>query len=119
MGVETVRRLNLDPPESPPLRVAFLSLWFIDMVAATLFFVVPYANELNPVTVLFFEYLGFAGVPLAASLYAVIIMGIGHVLSHPRDIQFIGAMVALYTLFVVNNVLLLLSGEPLVAILGV
>ncbi|ELY34570.1 hypothetical protein C500_00042 [Natrialba magadii ATCC 43099] len=88
------------------------------MVAATLFFVVPYANELNPVTVLFFEFLGLPGVPLAAGLYALLIMGIGHVLSHPRDIQFIGAIVAFYTLFVINNVLLLLSGDPLVSIVG-
>ncbi|ELZ00186.1 hypothetical protein C482_08938 [Natrialba chahannaoensis JCM 10990] len=117
--MDTVTRLNLDPPESPSLRVAFLSLWFVDMVAATLFFVVPYANELNPITVLFFDYLGFSGVPLAATLYALIIMGIGHILSHPRDIQFIGLIVALYALLVVNNVLLLLSGEPLVAVIGV
>lgn len=118
MAVETLARIRLDPPESSPLRIAFLSLWFVDMVAAMSFFVVPYAYELNPVTVLFYEIAGLPGVALAAILYALIIVFIGHVLSHPRDVQFTAVMVTLYTLFVVNNVLLLLFGEPLMTLIG-
>ena len=104
-----------DPPRSLSLRVAFLALWFVDMVAAGLFFVLPEPTELNPVTVFFFELFGLAGVVLAASCYAVAVIVIGHVLSEPVDNRFLAAVVALYLALVVNNVALLAFGRaPLV-----
>ncbi|ELY96075.1 hypothetical protein [Natrialba taiwanensis] len=120
MAVDTVPQqiVELDPPDSPPLRITVLFLWFTDMVAATLFFVVPYATELNPITVLFFNIFGLAGVPLAAALYALLIVFIGHILSDPYDIQFTLAVASLYTLLVINNILLLLLGEPLLALIA-
>lgn len=104
-----------DPPGSLSLRVAFLALWFVDMVAAGLFFVLPEPTELNPVTVFFFELFGLAGVVLAASCYAAAVIVIGHVLSDPVDSRFLAAVVALYLALVVNNVALLAFGRaPLV-----
>ncbi len=100
-------RFELDPPGSVPLRASFVALWSIDLVAATLFFVVPYADELNPVTVMFYELFGLPGVALAAVGYAGIVVTIGHYLSEPLDRQFVAAVVALYVVFVINNVILL------------
>ena len=117
MAVETLRKGSLDPPNSVGLRAAFLVLWAIDAIAATLFFLVPYATELNPITVLFYQLFGLTGVPVAALCYAAAVVMIGHVLSDPMDVRFIGVVVVLYTLFAVNNILLLLFREPVVEML--
>ncbi len=100
-------RFELDPPGSISLRAAFVALWSIDLVAATLFFVVPYADELNPVTVLFYDLFGLPGVALAAVGYAGIVVTVGNYLSEPIDRWFVAGVVALYVVFVVNNVILL------------
>lgn len=100
-----------DPPRSVPLRIAFLALWFVDMVAATLFFVLPNATELNPVTVFFYGLFDLPGVVLAATLYAAAVIAIGHVLSDPLDNRFLAAVVAVYLALVTNNVALLAIGE--------
>lgn len=110
---------RIDPPESVGLRAAFFVFWGIDAVAATLFFLVPYASELNPVTVFFYQVFGLPGVVLAAACYAAVVMLIGNFLSDPMDVRFVGLVVILYALFVTNNVLLLLLGEPLPDLLGV
>lgn len=102
--------IGLDPPGSIGMRAAFFVLWGVDMVAATLFFLVPYATELNPVTVWFYGQFGLLGVPVAAICYAVLVVAIGHYLSEPIDRRFVVAMVALYLVLVTNNVVLLLSG---------
>ncbi|MDG5818018.1 hypothetical protein [Natronococcus sp. A-GB7] len=115
MTVERSHTLELDPPGTVGLRAAFFVLWGIDMVAATLFFLVPYATELNPVTVLFYELLGLPGVAVAAICYAAIVVAIGHLLSDPIDRRFVGGMVAVYLVLVTNNVILLLSGNSPIA----
>ena len=115
MTVERSHTLEFDPPGTVGLRVAFFVLWGIDMVAATLFFLVPYATELNPVTVLFYDVFGLPGVALAATCYAAVVVAIGHVLSDPLDRRFVGGMVAVYLVLVTNNVVLLLSGSSPIA----
>ncbi|THE66650.1 hypothetical protein D8Y22_00510 [Salinadaptatus halalkaliphilus] len=113
MTVEAPLERRVDPPDPVTLRVAFAILWGIDAIAATLFFLVPYATELNPVTVLFYQVFGLPGVVLAAASYAAVIVVIGHVLSKPFDSLFVAIMVLLYFLLATNNVLLLLLGETL------
>lgn len=106
--------LEIDPPGSLRLRVGFVSLWIVDLIAAALFFVVPYASELNPVTVFFYDLLGFPGVALAAFCYAAVVIVVGNVLSDPFDGRFVAGVVALYAAFAVYNVpLLLLHESPL------
>ncbi|WP_255192617.1 hypothetical protein [Natronobeatus ordinarius] len=102
---------TLDLPGSVPLQVAFLALWFVDMVAASLFFVFPEPTELNPVTVFFFELFGLPGVVLAATCYAAAVVAISHVLSAPADDRFLIVVVSMYTAFVGNNVALLAFGN--------
>ncbi|TYL39773.1 hypothetical protein CV102_05675 [Natronococcus pandeyae] len=111
MDVHSAFETDLDPPGSLGLRLAFLTLWGIDMVAATLFFLVPYATELNPITVLFYGLFGLPGVALAAVCYAAIVIGLGHVLSDPIDRRFVSTMVAVYLALAANNVFLLLFRE--------
>ena len=107
-----------DPPRSSSLRIAFLGLWLVDTVAATLFFVLPEPTELNPVTVYFYDLFGLPGVVLAATSYAAVVIGVGHVLSDPADNRFLGLVVALYFAFVTNNVVLLTLGRaPVVELL--
>ncbi|ELY55567.1 hypothetical protein [Natronolimnohabitans innermongolicus] len=118
MSVESALGRRLDPPEPVSLRVAFAIFWGIDAIAATLFFLVPYANELNPVTVLFYHVFGLPGVLLAAASYAAVIVVIGHVLSKPLDSLFLALVAVLYFLFATNNVILLALGEPLPDFLG-
>lgn len=100
------------------MRLAFFVLWGIDATAATLFFLVPYASELNPVTVFFYHLVGLPGVVIAAACYAAIVMLIGHFLSDPMDVRFVAIVVGLYVLFAANNVLLLAFREPLPELLG-
>ncbi|QLK24832.1 hypothetical protein HYG81_11995 [Natrinema zhouii] len=107
--------IKLDRPGTTSLRTAFYSVWFVDLVATVLFFVVPYATELNPVTVFLHDLFGLAGVVLAALLYASFVILIGHVLSRPFDIAFLVSVVVLYAVFASNNVVLLVSREPLLA----
>ncbi|WP_306054926.1 hypothetical protein [Natronococcus wangiae] len=111
MTVESSLKIPLDPPGSFGLRLAFFVLWGIDVIAATLFFLVPYATELNPVTVFFYGVFGLPGVALAAMCYAGIVVVIGHVLSDPIDRRFVAAMVVVYLTLATNNVLLLLFRE--------
>jgi hypothetical protein len=117
MTVERTLEMNLDPPGSFGLRLAFFVLWGIDLVAATLFFLVPYATELNPVTVLFYDVFGLPGVALAATCYAAIVVVVGHVLSDPIDRRFVAAMVLVYLVLVANNLILLLFREAPLRIL--
>lgn len=105
--------LEMDRPGPTGLRAAFFSLWFVDLVATICFFVVPYASELNPITVFLYQVLGFPGVVIAAISYAVIVIAIGHALSRPLDVGFVAVMVALYATFASSNVYLLLFGESL------
>lgn len=117
MNVQSPVRVPVtpDPPRSISLRIAFLALWFVDMIAATLFFVLPNATELNPVTVYFYELFELPGVVLAAGLYAAAVIAIGHVLSDPTDNRFLAVVVAVYVAIVGNNVVLLAFGRaPLV-----
>ncbi|RQG96930.1 hypothetical protein [Natrarchaeobius oligotrophus] len=115
MNVDAIVDARLDPPGSREVRLTFLALWFVDMVAAALFFVVPYATELNPVTNYFYGLFGLAGVVLAALCYAGIVVIAGNFLPRPLDFQFLVAVVALYAMLVINNVLLLVLGEPVLA----
>lgn len=103
----------VDRPGTARLRAAFYGVWFVDLVATIMFFVVPYAYELNPVTVLLHDIFGLPGVVLAALIYAGVIVVIGHVLPRPLDVAFVVGVVALYALFASNNVVLLVSREPL------
>lgn len=105
--------LELDRPGTASLRAAFFSMWFVDLLATICFFLVPYASELNPVTVLLHDVFGLAGVVLAAVIYAVIVMAIGHALSSPLDVGFVTVMVTLYAVFVSNNLSLLLFHDAL------
>ncbi|ELY50779.1 MULTISPECIES: hypothetical protein [Natronorubrum] len=118
MAVATPLTRRLDPPASIELRVAFFILWSIDTVAATLFFLVPYATELNPVTVFFYGLFGLPGVVLAAVCYAGVVVVIGHVLSEPLDVRFVVSVVLLYVVFAANNIVLLLAREPPHELLG-
>jgi len=108
---------RLDPPGTPGLRAAFGGVWFIDLVATLLFFTVPYADELNPVTVFLYDIFGLVGVVIAAVSYAALVVGIGHLLSRPLDTGFVALMLGLYALFASNNVVLLVSREPLLTLL--
>ncbi|WP_254527875.1 hypothetical protein [Natrinema gelatinilyticum] len=109
--------IGSDRPGTTGLRAAFFSLWFVDLVATILFFTVPYATELNPVTVFLHDLLGLAGVVLAALIYAGLVVGIGYVLSRPFDAGFVTAVVVMYVVFASNNVVLLVSREALLALL--
>lgn len=102
--------IPIDPPGSRQARMGFLSLWVIDLIAAILFFVVPYAYEVNPVTVIFYLRFGSLGVVIAASLYAFLIMTIGNFIRDPWDGRFLYIVILLYILIVFNNVVLLLFG---------
>ncbi|OAQ53443.1 hypothetical protein HTG_08155 [Natrinema mahii] len=105
--------IGLDRPGTTSLRAAFFAVWFVDLVATVGFFTVPYAYELNPVTVFLHDLFGLAGVVLAAAIYAAAVLVIGYVLSRPFDVAFVVAVVGCYALFASNNVVLLVSREPL------
>lgn len=104
--------IELDPPGSRRLRLSFLALWLVDVIVATLFFEVPYAEELNPVTVLSYQAIGTPGVALAATCYAGIVVALGHALSDPWDCRFVGVVSVMYAAFAINNVPLILFGRP-------
>ncbi|WP_222920188.1 hypothetical protein [Natrinema sp. SYSU A 869] len=107
--------IRLDRPGTTGLRAAFFGVWFVDLVATILFFTVPYAYEINPVTVWLHGLFGLAGVVLAALIYAGFVLVIGYILSRPFDVGFVLTVVVLYALFASNNVVLLVSREPLLA----
>ncbi len=113
MSVETVSSLRSNRPGGPRLRLAFFITWFADLVASVHLFLVPYAHELNPITVMFYEFVGLPGVVLAAVSYAVVILAIGYVLSSPFDVGFVAVIVSAYAFFASNNIVLLLFREPL------
>ncbi|MFC6717527.1 hypothetical protein ACFQGT_04420 [Natrialbaceae archaeon GCM10025810] len=100
-----------DPPGSAGARLTFLGAWFVDLLATLCFFLVPYASELNPVTVYLHDVFGLPGVVLAAFCYAAIVIVIGHVLSNPADAAFVVVVAILYVLFAGNNIVLLVFGE--------
>lgn len=106
--------VDLDPPGTRALRVAFLVLWLTDLVLASLFFRLPYARELNPITVGSYALLGLPGVALAAAGYAAVVVAVGQVLPDPWDVRFLGGVSVLYAIFAINNVPLVLFGEPVV-----
>lgn len=106
--------VELDPPGTRPLRVAFLVLWLTDLVLTSLFFRLHYARELNPITVRAYEVLGLSGVTLAAAGYASVVVAVGQVLPDPWDVRFLGGVSVLYAIFAINNVPLVLFGEPVV-----
>lgn len=114
MSVETSHALNLNRPGGPRLRKAFFVVWMLDLVATMQLFLVPYARELNPLTVLLYESIGLSGVVLAAVSYAAIIVTLGYVLSRPFDVSFVTAVVSCYAFFAGNNLALLLFREPLI-----
>ncbi|SEQ91340.1 hypothetical protein [Natrinema salaciae] len=115
MTITSASERRLDRPGTSGLRATFFGVWFVDLVATVLFFTVPYAYELNPVTVFLYDLFGLAGVVLAALIYAGFVIGIGYVLSRPLDVGFVVSVVVLYALFASNNVVLLVSREPLLA----
>ncbi|WIV67971.1 hypothetical protein [Natrialbaceae archaeon AArc-T1-2] len=96
------------PPNSPLLRRTFLLLWAVDTITAVFLILVPYAVELNPVTVFFYTLFGIPGIVLAACCYVALVIIVGNFLPNPSDVVFVAALVALYVLFVFNNVILLL-----------
>lgn len=81
------------------------------MVTAVLLILVPYASELNPVTVLFYVEFGIPGVVFVACLYAAVVVVVGNFLPHPSDVAFVAVLVVVYFLFVFNNLLVLLFDE--------
>lgn len=105
--------IGLGRPGPISLRAAFFGVWFVDLVATIGFFVVPYATELNPVTVFLYGVFGLPGVVLAAVSYAGLVVAIGYVLPRPLDVSFVASAVVLYTAFATSNVALLLFREPL------
>jgi multidrug efflux pump subunit AcrB len=107
--------IGLERPGTASLRAAFFGVWFVDLVATILFFTVPYASELNPVTVFLHDLFGMVGVVLAALIYAGFVVGIGFLLSRPFDVGFVTGAVVLYAIFASNNVVLLVFREPLLA----
>ena len=102
---------RLDPPGPAGLRAAFVGVWSVDLVATLFFFIVPYAHELNPITVFLHDVFGLVGVVIAAVSYAALVVGFGHVLSRPLDTGFVALVVGLYALFASHNVVLLVSRE--------
>ncbi|WP_323368203.1 hypothetical protein [Natrarchaeobaculum aegyptiacum] len=88
-------------------------LWAIDVVTAVLLILVPYASELNPVTVFFYVEFGIPGVVFVGCVYAAIVVVIGNVLPHPSDLAFVAVIVALYLFFVFNNLLVLLFDQSI------
>lgn len=114
MASEKLSRITLTTPDSPRLRRTFFLLWAIDMVTAALLILVPYASELNPVTVFFYHLFGLVGVALAACCYAAIFVAIGSFLPKPIDVLFVAMLVLLYVFFVFNNsIILIFDWSPL------
>ena len=116
MVAVTGLKSRLDPPGTVGLRAAFVGLWFVDLVATICFFMVPYAHELNPITVFLYDSFGLVGVVIAAVSYAALVVALGHVLSKPIDAGFVALTVGLYVLFVSNNLILLVSREAFLAL---
>ncbi|NUC70765.1 hypothetical protein HTZ84_00295 [Haloterrigena sp. SYSU A558-1] len=107
----TTRRVALKRPPNPSIRLSFGIFWLADLVATVFLFLDPYASELNPITIRFYELIGLPGVVLAGSIYAAGIVLIGHYLSKPYDALFAIGAVLVYALCASNNVILLLTGE--------
>lgn len=113
MIAKRLLRSSLDPPNSPRLRRSFHLLWILDMATAVGLILVPYASELNPVTVYLYGLFGYPGVAIAAGCYAATVVAVGHYLSHPADVLFLVAVVSLYLFFVFNNVFVLAFDQTL------
>ncbi len=108
------RGITLNRPATPPIRLSFGVFWLVDLVATVFLFLVPYASELNPITTHFYDLIGLPGVVLAGSIYATAVVTIGHYLSKPYDALFVVAAVLVYAVCASNNVILLVTGEPVV-----
>lgn len=106
--------VRLDRPTNRPLRLAFGTAWLVDLVATVFLFVVPYASELNPITRVFYDAIGLPGVLLAGSVYAAVVVLTGHLLSKPIDGLFVAGTASVYAVCATNNVVLLVSREPIV-----
>ncbi|MFC6716277.1 hypothetical protein ACFQGT_07770 [Natrialbaceae archaeon GCM10025810] len=61
----------------------------------------------------FYQAIGLPGVALAGSIYAGVVVFLGHYLSKPFDALFVLGAVLVYAVCASNNVILLLTGEPL------
>ncbi|MBZ6494344.1 hypothetical protein [Natrinema longum] len=114
MQPAVTRGIALNRPASPPIRLSFGLFWLVDLVATVFLFLVPYATELNPITTHFYNLIGLPGVVLAGSIYAVAVVMIGHYLPKPYDALFAVGAVLVYAVCASNNVILLMSGEPVV-----
>ena len=106
------------PPGTRRLRLAYLALWVVDLVAASLFVVLPQLSELNPITVHLYEMIGLTGVAIAATCYAAVVVVLGQALPSPWDDRFLKLVLGLYAFFAINNVPLLLIGFSLIGVFG-
>lgn len=113
MIIERLFQFRPDPPNSGRLRRSFHVLWILDMTTAVFLILVPYASEVNPVTVFLYGLFGYPGVVLAAGLYATVVVAVGHFLSHPADLTFLVGVVVLYVYLVFNNVVVLAFEQTL------
>lgn len=102
---------GLDRPANSPIRISFGLFWLVDLITTVFLFLVPYATELNPITTRFYETIGLPGVVLAGSIYATVVVLIGHYLSKPYDALFATGAVLVYAVCASNNAALLMSGE--------
>lgn len=109
----------LDRPANQPIRISFGLFWLVDLVATVFLFLVPYATELNPITTHFYEMIGLPGVVLAGSIYAAVVVLIGHYLSKPYDALFATSAVLMYAVCASNNVILLMSRESPLEMLAI
>lgn len=114
MKTTTAVGARADGPINGPLRVTFGAAWLVDLAATVGVFLVPYATELNPLTTLLYHAVGIPGVLLAGSLYAGVVAAAGHLLSKPLDGLFLAGVTAAYAICAANNVVLLVSGTPVV-----
>jgi hypothetical protein len=114
--MQTDRSVRPSPnrPATASLRVAFGLLWVTDLVATIFLFLVPYATELNPITIHLYRAIGLPGVLLAGVCYAALVVLTGHLLSKPMDRVFGVGIVSVYAVCVANNVVLLLFRKPIV-----
>ncbi|QFU81521.1 hypothetical protein [Natronorubrum aibiense] len=111
MEPTVTRGVALNRPANSPIRISFGLFWLVDLVATVFLFLVPYATELNPITTTFYAAIGLPGVVLAGSIYAAVVVLIGHYLSKPYDALFATGAVLVYAFCASNNVILLMSGQ--------
>ncbi|WP_226007997.1 hypothetical protein [Natrinema salinisoli] len=103
-----------DRPANRSLRLTFGFLWLTDLVATVCLFLVPFARELNPITIFFYESIGLTGVVLAGTTYAALVVLTGSFLRKPIDGLFVAGAVSVYAVCATNNVVLLVTRVPIV-----